>query len=172
MAEKQHVIDLDIDPPSYIHVFEPSHPDPDADMLLHQHKPMGQLVWDPRRIYLLLSLGQMSVGYISGRRVREEIAHERVLNGNLLDYLLLNQHLIPENWKRYEICFWSTIYKTANKLKSPKSFVRCLIWGRGHWYCDDVFGGWMWKEGSWKSLYLDFDSEWTHLRRAAVLIDI
>ena len=164
MVSSSHIIDLDI--LSSICTYEPCYPG--IDLLVYQHKPMGQLVWDPCRIYLLLSLGQMSFGNISGHRAREELAHERVLNANLLDYLVHNQHLIPENWKRYEVYFWGTIYK-VNNLKSPNSFVRCLVWENGKWDWEE---GWYWKEGRWKSWYLDLDSGWTHLRRAAVLIDI
>lgn len=169
MVSSSHIIDLDIIPPA--RPYEPYYPD--TYMLVHQHKPMGQLnIWDPSRIYLLLSLGQMSFGNISGHRAREELAHERVLNANLLEYLILNQGIIPENWKHYEVCFWGTIYK-VNNLKSSNSFVRCLVWEKGQWTWKDDEVGWVWKEGGWwKSVYVDLDSGWTHLRRAAVLIDL
>jgi hypothetical protein len=59
-----------------------------------------------------------------------------VMNANVLDYLLANPDLIPEEWKKDEkgntryIFFWGTVYRRSN----GNLCVRCLYWDDSGWY--------------------------------------
>lgn len=52
------------------------------------------------------------------------------LNANVLDFLLEHPHLIPNGWKKKNVCFWGTIYKDINPLPS----VRYLYWKCEQWH--------------------------------------
>lgn len=73
-----------------------------------------------RKVYLYLSRRQLGGKYLTGHELREEVTGKSILNANLLDALMANSHLIPENWKKDEngnICFvyfWGTIYRVAH----------------------------------------------------------
>lgn len=118
-------IDCDIDP------FLPE------DWKVEKHKRCGQLTFDPSKVELYLSDGQKGDKYIVGDKLRKELVDKPVLNANVLDYLLANPDLIPEDWKvdesgntRY-IFFWGTVYRG----RLGDLYVRSL-----YWYDD----GWCW----------------------------
>ncbi len=76
--------------------------------------------------------------YIQGNLLAERMKGKG-LNANVLDYLLDNPHLIPEDWKvdekgqtRY-IFFWGTVYRDSD----GSLYVRCLCFDGGHWQQDD-----------------------------------
>ncbi|MFA6404756.1 MAG: hypothetical protein WCW03_02040 [Candidatus Paceibacterota bacterium] len=93
------------------------------------------LYLDGKKIEFWLSKLQKKGNAIRGNDLRKELAKQRVLNANVLDYLLKNPHLIPEAWKKDEngntryIFFWGTIYRGAD----DDLYVRCLRWGGGRW---------------------------------------
>jgi len=120
---KNHVIDCDKQP--YL---------PDG-WEVAGHTRGGQLVWDASKVQLYLSDNQQNGKSIEGNKLRKELANKPVLNANVLDYLLANPHLIPEEWKadgngntRY-IFFWGSIYRRSN----GDLCVRCLYWGGDGW---------------------------------------
>lgn len=99
------------------------------------HKKGGQIAFNPAKIKLHLSTNQQNGKLIEGNKLRKELANEPVLNANVLDYLLKNPRLIPEEWKkdasgntRY-IFFWGTIYRYSY----GNLFVRYLCWLNGSW---------------------------------------
>ena len=57
------------------------------------------------------------------------------MNANVLDYLLVNPYLIPEEWKKDKknnilyIFFWGTIYRSSDGNLS----VRYLYWNKQQW---------------------------------------
>ncbi len=102
-----------------------------------EHKKGGQLKWNPAEIELFLSKNQKNGKVINGSNLRKELADKPVLNANVLDYLLANPHLIPQEWKGKNIFFWGTVYCNSDGYLN----VRFLHWhGDGwhwHWFCLD-----------------------------------
>lgn len=130
IAYKEHVIDLDAQPRI-----------PYDGWTVEEHKKGGQFKWDPKKVALFLSSKQES-GNIEGNKLRKELADKPVYNANLLDYLLDNPHLIPEEWKGNAVFFWGTIYRYSDGHLD----VRCLIFDGGHWqqsrnWLNDDFDG-------------------------------
>lgn len=136
----EHVIDCDADP------FNPWQKD---GWTVEEHQKGGSFKWDAAQVAFHLSSGQKGDKYIEGNKLRKELADKGipVLNANVLDYLLANPHLIPEEWKkdgkgntRY-IFFWGTIYCR----RDGSLYVRCLYWHGGGWdwgsdWLDRVWG--------------------------------
>jgi hypothetical protein len=139
----EHLIDCDADP------FVPN------GWRVEKHRKGGQIIFDLTKIELYLSKNQQNGKVINGSKLRKELENKPILNANILDYLLANPHLIPENWKKDEngntryIFFWGTIYRGSDGYLC----VRGLFW-RG--------GGWRWR---WDWLSRD----WDDLRPAALL---
>jgi hypothetical protein len=117
-----HAIDCDADP--FI---------PDGWIVLPEdHFPnrvKGIFIWDPTKVSLYLSKHQKGHDYLSGNDLCEELKNKPVLNACVLDYLLANPHLIPEEWERKLILFWGTIYSNPNDGRC----VRFLYGFRGAW---------------------------------------
>ena len=63
------------------------------------HQPGGQWKWNPEQVEFYLSPEQNKGKVITGNKLRQELAGKPVLNANVLDYLLKNPQLIPEEWK-------------------------------------------------------------------------
>lgn len=132
MNEQQHIIDCDADPsvPGGCKVVE--------------HQKGGQLKFDATQISLYLSAVQKSGDRIEGHKLRNELADKPVLNVNVRDYLLANEHLIPEEWKGKTVFFWGTIYIDSNDCL----IVPCMWWGGGEWRWSSDYrwlGGW-WRD--------------------------
>lgn len=101
---------------------------------IDQHQKGGKMILDFSKINFYLSEKQKS-GSIGGHDLRKELKSKKVLNACVLDYLLENPHLIPEDWKkdskgntRY-IFFWGTIFRDSD----GHLYVRCLYWHDGSW---------------------------------------
>lgn len=115
----EHLIDLDADP------FVPN------GWKVEDHQKGGQFKWDAIKVKLHLSKKQKG-GSIEGNKLRKELKGQPVYNANLLDYLLKNPHLIPEEWKGKYVFFWGTIYRSSG----GDLCVRCLYWDVGRWCWD------------------------------------
>ena len=115
---KEHIIDLDADPRI-----------PYDGWKVEEHKKGGQFAWNPAKVALFLSKKQQDGNSIEGNKLRKEMNDQTVYNANLLDYLLDNPHLIPEDWKGKAVFFWGTIYRVSD----GRLYVRCLIWNGGRW---------------------------------------
>lgn len=113
----EHVIDCDAEP------FIPS------GWKVEEHQKGGNIKFDASQVELYLSKKQKSRS-IEGNRLREELKGKKVLNANVLDYLLANPKAIPEEWKGKYIFFWGTIYRDSDVYLS----VRYLYWLGGQWY--------------------------------------
>ena len=131
----EHVIDCDVTP------FVPS------GWKVEEHQKGGALRWDKERQKdaLFLAIAQKS-GRIEGNKLRKELelAKEPVLNANVLDYLLANPHLIPEEWKGKYVFFWGTIYRAS----IGGLCVRCL-----HWHGDEWYWNCLWLGNDWHDDY-------------------
>lgn len=111
---------------------------------VEEHHKGGQLEWNSENIALYLSEKQKNGSFIEGNKLRQELQDQPVLNANVLDYLLANPNLIPEEWKGKYICFWGTIYRNGNGNLS----VRYLNWYGEQWYwyyysLDSYFSGYL-----------------------------
>ncbi len=115
----KHIIDCDVQP------FIPK------GWRIDEHRKGGQLEWSSAKI-LLYTPEVQEVEYIFGNALRKELTGKRVLNACVLDYLLDNPHLIPEEWKNKRVFFWGTVYLDCNRY----SCVRYL-------FCNDL-GEWNW----------------------------
>lgn len=124
----KHIIDLDADP------FVPE------GWKVEEHQKGGQLVWCSEKVKLYLSPTQEGSSYIGGNKLRKELKRERVMNANLLDYLLSHQELIPKSWKGQALFFWGTIYRNSG----DRLCVRYLFFLEGRWYWDYSWLGLSW----------------------------
>lgn len=113
----EHLVDLDAEP------FTPD------GWKVEEHHKGGQFKWDAQKVKLYLSKKQKGSSYIEGNKLREELNGQPVFNANLLDYLLKNPHLIPEEWKGKYVFFLGTIYRGS----SGDLYVRYLYWGGSGW---------------------------------------
>ncbi len=135
----KHIIDLSADPHS-----------PNGWAIEEHRKGNASFEFDPNLITFHLSEKQKGGKIIEGNKLRKELKDLPVFNANLLDYLLKNPNLIPEEWKkdgegntRY-IFFWGTIYRSSD----GNLCVRCLCWNDGQWYWD-----YRWLDGDWLGSY-------------------
>lgn len=96
----EHAIDCDADP------FIPN------GWSVAGHQKGGIIKFDASKIDPYLSKKQKD-GTIEGNKLREELKGKKVLNANVLDYLLANPKLIPEGWKGKGVFFWGTIYRNS-----------------------------------------------------------
>ncbi|MEI6296649.1 MAG: hypothetical protein WCO84_03315 [bacterium] len=117
---------------------------------LVNHSKMGDISWDPLKFSLYVSEKQRG-WHIKGDELRKELGSRTVANACILDHLLMNLHLIPEEWKGFVICFWATIYRSEGNL-----CVRNLYWNNGRWGQD----------------YEQIDTDWGADELALVLNDI
>lgn len=113
-----HVIDCDADP------FTPE------GWKVEEHQKGGKFVWNASAITLFLADGQRNGKAVEGHLLRKELTSFPTLNANVLDYLLKNPTLIPEEWKRGYVFFWGTIYR----YRDGDLYVRNLCW-YGHGWC-------------------------------------
>lgn len=132
---KNHIIDCDAQP------FVPD------GWKVEEHQKGGKLTWDSSKVNLYLANGQKDGKVLEGNKLRKELADKPTLNANVLQYLLGNPHLIPEDWKvdgngntRY-IFFWGTIYRNS----IGRLCVRYLYWGVGSCYWHN-----RWLDGDWR----------------------
>ena len=124
--ELDTTVDLDINPRPF------------NDWKIKEHKKGGQFEWDPAKVDLFVH-NEQRAGGITGKKLRKKIAHIDTFNVNLLDYLLVNPSLIPDDWKVDEsgetclIFFWGTVYYRPS---DQGLYVRCLYFTVGRWIED------------------------------------
>jgi hypothetical protein len=95
---------------------------------IDKHQKGGQMEWDASKVSTYFDDAQKTGG-IEGHKLRRKLANQKVLNANVLDFLLENQHLIPEEWKSKAVFFWGTIYRLCDVYLC----VRYLYWDGGKW---------------------------------------
>jgi hypothetical protein len=113
----EQTVDLDVDP--FV---------PDGWRLV-EHKKGGKFEWNSSNLKLYVSPNQQGKSGIGGNQLREELKGKSPYNANLLDYLLENPDLVPEQWKGKFVYFWGTVYQDTG----DKTCVRCLCRHRGEW---------------------------------------
>lgn len=99
-----------------------------------EHQKGGPFNWDASQVVLHLDDDQKSGKVVEGSKLLAKLAKAikqgDLLNANVLDFLLANPHLIPEEWKGKAVFFWGTVYRD----RSGDLCVRCLFWHGGRWY--------------------------------------
>lgn len=107
---------------------------------VEKHIKGGQFEWSPTKVKLYLAKSQKLGKFVEGKKLRKELGGQKVLNANVLGYLLAHPELIPDEWKGKAIFFWGTIYCDSVGNLS----VRCLRWNGIQWswsfyWLDDCF---------------------------------
>lgn len=94
-----------------------------------------------KKVILFTSEKQQGGKWVRGHELREELSSKKVLNANVLDYLLAHPEFIPDEWKKKMVFFWGTVYRDSDR----HLCVRCLSWSGGRWYgCDgQLDDGWL-----------------------------
>lgn len=96
--------------------------------------------FDPQTLSLHLEPEQEKK-YIKGHILAERLK-DKALNASVLDYLLENPKLIPDEWKGKWVYFWGTIYRNSG----GDLYVRCLDWDDGQWQSN-----YHWLDDGWNS---------------------
>lgn len=104
-----------------------------------EHRKMGKMILEKRdgklyangrEVVRYLSPNQQNGKTIQGHKLRKELKNKQVLNACILDALLANPQLIPDDWKTGVTYFWGTIFRSADGLL----YVKYLVWFGGRWY--------------------------------------
>ena len=125
----EHAVNCDIAPFVPADLSVESHP-VGIGVVTLEKRADGQLYIDGKKVILYLSKKQINGNVIPGDNLREELSGKKILNANILDYLLAHPELIPEDWKGRIIFFWGTIYRQPH----GSLYVRFLCLGQTEWY--------------------------------------
>jgi len=128
------VVDCDLDPrvPSGLYLTGDGTEHRKMGQITLEKRPNGKLYANGREVVRYLSPKQQNDKTIGGHKLRNELKGKQALNACILDALLANQQLIPEEWKKGFTYFWGTIFRGA----LGNLYVGCLCWydGRWHWH--------------------------------------
>lgn len=124
--------------------------DPRDSWCIEEHRGMGQVNLELRDDILLMNERPVTAyraapqleGGMRGHDLRDHLATRRLLNANVLDYLLKHQDLIPRSWRGKRVYFWGTIYRDGGDYLC----VRYMYWaGSCHrWYQSYGILGYFW----------------------------
>lgn len=123
---KKHTIDTDATPKM-----------PFDGAVTEEHKGIGKLEWNPKKINLWLSEKQKE-DWIDGNELRKLVPNP--LNATVLDFLVKNPKLWPEEWKGKWVYFWGTIFRRSG----GDLYVRY-----GYWSGGEVVSSCSWLGGGW-----------------------
>jgi hypothetical protein len=113
---------------------DPFNPWQEYGWSVNEHMRGGVFEWDPSQVSL--HAVEAPKNDIEEYKIVQQLACMPVLNANVLDFLLRNTHLIPDEWKMDEvgntrgIIFWGTVYRNPT---SGFLFVRHLFWHASGW---------------------------------------
>lgn len=108
---------------------------PDGWTVESHDTSLGKFEWNPQEVSLHLEPEQEK-SCLVGTELQKRLKDKPVLNANVLDYLLKNPYLIPEEWKGKYVFFWGTIYRNS----SGNLYVRCLYFDGDRW---DWYDSWL-----------------------------
>ena len=98
-----------------------------------KHDHLGKLVWDASKVKLEYSSHKEGEG-VSGNTLYGELSGKVLLNANVLEFLLENEHLIPDEWRRLKVYFWGTLYCLKDEPSETFVLYLCTVgegWCRG-----------------------------------------
>ena len=109
------------------------------------HKVLGRLTWGEFKIRLFRTEEQKLSAVYTGEAGSEVLWHleqeeelgMKLLNANVLDFLLEHPQLIPKSWKDKNVYFWGTMFYPHPE-ESSDTIIRYLLWEDGKWsssYC-------------------------------------
>jgi len=117
-----------------------------------EHRKMGKITLEKRTDGKLYANAVKVVRYLSpnqqkgkssqGHKLRKELKDKQVLNACIMDALLANPQLIPDEWKTGCTYFWGTTFRRA----LGSLYVECLYWRDGQWHW-----GYRWLGSDWDS---------------------
>jgi len=117
-----------------------------------EHRKMGKITLEKREDGKLYANGKEVVRHLSpnqtngkaiqGHKLRKELKDMQVLNACIMDALLANPQLIPDEWKSGYTYFWGTTFRIAN----GDLCVEYLCWS-GDWWV----WGYSWLDDGWDS---------------------
>jgi hypothetical protein len=115
-----------------------------ANLSVEEHQKRGKFEWNKAKqsSALYVSRRQKQGERITGDELRTELEGMQLLNACILEYLFVNQDLIPQGWKDKVVSFWGTIYRGSE----GRLCVRCLYWDGRFWHCDHC-----WLDQEWSS---------------------
>ena len=96
----------------------------------------GKLYANGKEVVRHLSPNQQNGKYIQGHKLRKELKDKQVLNACIMDALLANPQLIPDEWKDGYTYFWGTIFRRV----VGDLYVEYLYWDGHRWDWGD---GWL-----------------------------
>lgn len=105
-----------------------------TDLIITDHTHGGVWEWDSGQVTTCLAPGQSCTTIDSDEMLRA-MGWKRVMNANLLDWLLRNRHRIPAGWG--DCClFWGTRFRTARHRRCVRTLERSRGgWASGlHWF--------------------------------------
>ncbi len=102
-----------------------------------EHRKMGNYKFNPVQLSLHFSKKQQASGFIEGDELRKELKDKKVLNSNVLWFLLDNPTLIPDEWKGKAVLFWGTIFRGSD----GDLYVLYLRWDGSAWNWYDFWFG-------------------------------
>ena len=110
-----------------------------------EHRKMGKITLEKREDGKLYANGKEVVRHLSskqengksiqGHKLRKELKDMQVLNACIMDALLANPQLIPDEWKSGYTYFWGTAFRDVDGCL----YVEGLYWRGGQW--DWRYGG-------------------------------
>ncbi len=116
-----------------------------------EHRPMGaitlvkrddgKLYANGKEVVRYLSKKQRDGNYIQGHKLCKELRDVQVLNACIMDALLANPKLIPNEWKNGYTYFWGTIFRGANS----SLYVGYLFRDGDRWRWDCRWLGYDWR---------------------------
>ena len=100
---------------------------------VEEHQKGGQFKFDARRCSSSSPRARRTAS-LEGNKLRKELAGKPVLNANVLDYLLANPQLIPEEWKGKDVhlLLGHDLPRLGGNL-----YVRYLYWRGDGWATGD-----------------------------------
>ena len=94
------------------------------DYQVERHLKGGMLEWSPAKVRLLEPCGEdrhYDCFHLDWRDGWWEFCYPKMLNANVLDFLLNHRECIPDEWKYHTIAFMGTEYR-----RHEKRLVCCL----------------------------------------------
>ena len=124
-------VDCDLDPriPSGLYLTGEGTEHHKMGTILLEKRTDGKLYANGREVVRYLSPNQQNGKTIQGHKLRKELKNKQVLNACILDALLANPQLIPDDWKTGVTYFWGTIFRSAD----GSLYVECLYWVGSRW---------------------------------------
>jgi hypothetical protein len=116
-----------------------------ANLVVLDHRTNGKVIWDSSKFTPWLYSDQRVGRSVEVNVLYRELMSKNVMNACVLDFLLVNTHLIPSVWRDRSLYFWGTIYSYPG---TAVPYVRFLVWQE---YANRWVWGYCGMAGYWNS---------------------